>query len=157
MDEVRFRIVLQTPPAGVDYGLQKGRGSLFETVQKQRSTGGDLRFEFVAEPRGATSTADFRGPFVQGPAGGRFVYIDIGASAGQAGTPISRRLKVPLTGITADMIGRASGTAGAVLEACVPGTGRDGTPACASVKDFDGWKINTPGSPPRRRTSRPSR
>ena len=156
MDEhVRFRIVLETPPAGVDYGLQKGRGSLFETVQTQRSTGGDLRFEFVAERRGAASTADFRGPFVQGPAGGRFVYIDIGASAGQAGTPISRRLKIPLTGITADMVRRASGAAGTILEAYVPGTGRDGTPACASVKNFDGWKVSPPGSPPRR-TSRSS-
>jgi len=29
---------------------------------------------------------------------------------------------------------------GGVLEACVPGTGRDGGPACATVKDFDGWK-----------------
>ena len=140
-DDVRFRIVLETPPAGVDYGLQKGRGSIYETVQTQRSTGGDLHFEFSAEPRTA-SASDFRGPFVQGPAGGRFVYIDIGSCAGQVGTPWSRRLKIPLTGITADMIRRASGPGGdGVLEARVPGTGRDGTPACASVKDFGGWKL----------------
>jgi hypothetical protein len=76
-DDVRFRIVLETPPAGVDYGLQKGRGSIYETVQTQRSDGRDLRFEFSAEPR-AAAASDFRGPFIQGPAGGRFVYIDIG-------------------------------------------------------------------------------
>jgi hypothetical protein len=29
---------------------------------------------------------------------------------------------------------------GGVLEARVPGVGRDGGPACATVKDFDGWK-----------------
>ena len=106
-DAVKFRIVLEAPPADVDYGLQKGRGSIYETVQTQRSDGGDLQFEFDAEIKAAGAASDFRGPFVQGPAGGRFVYIDIGACAGQAGTPWSRRLKVPLGGITADMIRRA--------------------------------------------------
>ena len=141
MDDVRFRIVLESPPAGIDYALQKGHGSAFETVQTQRSSGTDLRFEFTAQVRPAGAVADFRGPFVQGPAGGRFVYIGIGQFAGQADTPFSRRLKIPLRGITADMIRRASG--GAVLEARVPGTGRDGTPACASVKEFDGWQLKT--------------
>jgi hypothetical protein len=139
-DEVRFRIVLETPPAGVDYGLQKGKGSVNEIVQTQRSTGGDLEFEFTAESRVSGTAADFRGPFVQGPAGGRFVYIGIGTYAGQTGTPWSRRLKVPLTSVSADMIRRAS-RPGSLLEAFVPGTGGDGTPACASVKDFAGWKI----------------
>ncbi len=138
-DAVRFRIVLEAPPTDVDYGLQKGRGSMYETVQAQRSHGGDLRFEFDAEVKASGDESDFRGPFVQGPAGGRFVYIGIGTYAGQTGTPWSRRLKVPLAGITADMIRRAA--RGAVLEASVPGTGRDGTPACASVRDFGGWKV----------------
>src|SRR6266705_4795042 len=42
---------------------------------------------------------NFAGPFVQGPAGERFVYIDIGTYAGQTNTPWSRRLKIPLSGI----------------------------------------------------------
>jgi uncharacterized protein DUF5990 len=145
-DEVRCRIVLETPPAGVDYGLQKGRGSLFETVQTQRSDGNDLQFEFIAQARASGSAVDFRGPFIQGPADGRFVYIDIGTFAGQTDTPWSRRLKIPLTGITPHMIRRTSGAGRAVLQACVPGTGRDGSPACASVKDFDGWKVARPSS-----------
>ena len=147
-DEVTCRIVLETPPPGVDYGLQKGRGSGFETVQTQRSDGHDLQFEFSAQARTSGSAADFRGPFIQGPAGGRFVYIDIGTIAGQADTPWSRRLKIPLTGITSHMIRRASGAEGVFLEARVPGTGRDGTPACASVKDFDGWTLRTRGRTP---------
>lgn len=141
MDDVSFRIVLEAPPAGVDYGLQRGHGSAFEAVQTQRSSGTDLRFEFTAQVRPSGAVADFRGPFVQGPAGGRFVYIGIGQFAGQTDTPWSRRLKIPLTGITPDMIRRAGG---AVFEARVPGTGRDGTPACASVKEFDGWKTLLP-------------
>ena len=153
---VNCRIILETPPPGVDYGLQKGRGSAYETVQTQRSDGADLRFEFTAgaclaaaRPEGerrmaraAGSSPDFRGPFIQGPAGGRFVYIDIGTCAGQTGTPWSRRLKIPLKGITTDMIRRASSAQGVVLEARVQGTGKDGSPACASVRGFDGWNLH---------------
>jgi hypothetical protein len=139
-DDVRFRIVLSAPPAGVAFGLQKGKGSIYETVQTQRSGGGDLRFEFSADVRPGAAV-DVRGPFVQGPAGGRFVYVRIGTLAGQIGSPWSRRLKIPLTGISSDLIRRATKTGGAVLEAHVHGTGRDGTPACASVKDFAGWKV----------------
>jgi len=44
--ELTFRIILESPPPGVDFGLQKGRGNEFEVVQKQRSGKGDLSFEF---------------------------------------------------------------------------------------------------------------
>jgi Family of unknown function (DUF5990) len=137
--EITLRIVLESPPPGVDFGVQKGKGSVYETIQTQRSTGSDLVFEFGVALKGesASRTADFGGPIVQGPRGGRFVYIDIGTYAGQRDTPWSRRLKIPLTGISSSLIRKAS--SGAVLEARVPGTAKDGSPACASVKDFDGW------------------
>lgn len=139
--EITLRIVLETPPPGVDFGIQKGRGSLFEVIQKQRSKGGDLSFEFSVGVRNAdgSGTPDFSGPIVQGPRGGRFVYVDIGTIAGQLDTPWSRRLKVPLTGITAGQIRGATSGAGGVLSTRVPGTGKDGGPSCASVKDFAGW------------------
>lgn len=44
--ELLFRIILEKPPAGVDFGLQKGGGNNYETVQKQRSEINDLKFEF---------------------------------------------------------------------------------------------------------------
>jgi hypothetical protein len=141
-----LRLILLAPPAGVDYGLQSGQGSGYETVQTQRSAGKDLRFEFSVEVKPAAkggvkkTLPDFRGRVVQGPAGGRFVYIDIGTYAGQTNTPWSRRLKVPLTGITWAQVERASRGARTLLEARVPGTAKDGSPACASVKDFGGWK-----------------
>jgi hypothetical protein len=127
--EIALRIVLQKPTAGVDFALQKGRGSAYETVQKQRSEGKDLEFDFtVAAKTGKDVLPDFAGPFVQGPSGERFVYLDIGTYAGQTNTPWSRRLKIPLSGITWDMV-----NAGAVLLALVPGTGTDGSPNCAYV------------------------
>ena len=137
--ELTCRIVLEAPPAGVDYALQKGRGSIYETVQTQRSKGQDLIFEFTVQVRSATSdpALDFAGPYVQGPRGQRFVYLDIGTCAGQTDTPWSRRLKVPLTGIPSAALRPAS----RVLETRVPGTGRDGSPTCATVKPFDGWTL----------------
>jgi Family of unknown function (DUF5990) len=140
-NDLTFRVVLETPPAGVDYGLQMGRGPEYEAVQKQRSKGKDLCFEFTVGIRaGKPAAPDFSGPVVQGPPGQRFVYIDIGTYAGQTGTPWSRRLKIPLIGITWDVIDRTSGGQ-IVLEVRVPGTARDGGPTCATVKPFGGWKL----------------
>jgi len=133
--EVALRIILQQPPAGVDFALQKGRGSAYETVQKQRSKGADLEFDFtVIVKTGNEVLPDFAGPFVQGPSGERFVYIDIGTCAGQANTPWSRRLKIPLSGVTRQMV-----DAQAVLLARVPGTGTDGGPSCAYA-----WRRSNP-------------
>jgi hypothetical protein len=132
-----LRIILEQPPAGVDFALQKGRGSLYEMAQKQRSDGKDLVFEFEPSIREGVpdSMAAVGGPFVQGPPKQRFVYVDIGTYAGQADSRWGRRLKIPLEGIPPKFIGT-----GGVLEARVPGTGRDGGPNCATVVDFEGWK-----------------
>lgn len=137
--ELTLRIIIEQPPAGVDFGLQKGSGNAWEAVQKQRSRQGeDLIFEFQPSIREGVSDsmAVLGGPFVQGPRRQRFVYVDIGTYAGQADSCWSRRLKIPLEDTLAKFIG-----AGGVLEARVPGTGRDGGPNCATVKDFDGWKL----------------
>jgi len=111
----------------VDFGLKKGHGSDSEDVAKQRSKGDDLEFEFTVTAKiGKDHLPNFTGPFVQGPAGERFVYINIGTYAGQTNTPWSRRLKIPLSGITWDML-----RSGKVLVAHIPGTGKDGGPSCA--------------------------
>jgi hypothetical protein len=139
--EISLRLVLERPTGGVDFGLQCGQGSSYEVTQKQRSDGHDLQFEFnVTVKSGKDGAPDFRGPFVQGAAGGRFFYINIGTYAGQKNTPWSRRLKVPLSGITWDAINSA-----AVLVANVPGTGKNG-PSCAyewrrRVSPSWGWQL----------------
>jgi hypothetical protein len=141
--EVTLRIVIEQPPKGVDLGLQKGRGSAYETVQRQRSQGSNLEFEFtVAVKAGHQSTPVFGGPFIQGPPRQQFVYLDVGTYAGQADSCWSRRIKVPLSGITQHAI-----VSEIVLEARIPGAARDGGPACGTVEPIDGWK------PARRRTA----
>ena len=133
---------MQKPPAGVDYAVQIGRGTAYETIGRQRSTGEDLRFEFgVGLGTSRPAAPDFRGRVVQGPRSQRFVYIGIGTFAGQADSCWSRRLKVPLTGVTWTMVDDAFADAEMVLETRVRSSGRDGSPSCATVKPFDRWKL----------------
>jgi hypothetical protein len=141
--ELTLRIVLEKPPADVDFGVQKGRGGNYETIQKQRSDGRDLSFEFSVRVKLGDKDAlpNFLGPTVQGPTGERFIYIDIGTYAGQTGTCWSRRLKIPLRGITPDTINRGLADAKSLLETRIPGTGKDGGPTCATVKPFPGWRL----------------
>ena len=140
--EINLQIILTQPPPNVLFGLQKGSGNVYETVQKQKSGSQDLLFTFSVKIKGdkkEDASPKFSGPFVQGPAGGKFVYIDIGTCAGQIDTVWSRRLKVPLTGITWELIADPT----LMLETKVPGTGKDGGPNCATVKPFEGWRIKT--------------
>jgi len=139
--EITLRIVVERPPSGVYFGLQKGSGSNYETVQTVESRSADLKFEFNVRVRqGKDGRPNFLGPFVQGPAHERFVYLDIGTCAGQTNTPWSRRLKIPLRSITWDLISPTAKSSLATLEARVEGTGKDGGPSCGTVKPFEGWK-----------------
>jgi hypothetical protein len=140
---ITFQVILQTPPAGVDYGIQKGSGNSYETIQKQRSTGKDLQFEFsITVKTGKDNAPDFSGAIVQGKRGERFIYIDIGTYAGQQDSIWGRRLKIPLTAITAGSIKKLLADTGLKLVSKVQGTGKDGGPNCATVKPFDGWHLS---------------
>ena len=142
--EITLQIVLLKPTPGVDFGLQKGSNSNYETIQKQRSESNDLSFNFAVKVKGDKTkdkSPKLSGSFVQGPTDGKFIYIDIGTYAGQTGTPWARRLKVPLTGITWKDIDQLIANPNLVMETIVPGTGIDGSPNCATVKPFNGWKI----------------
>jgi hypothetical protein len=135
--ELKLRIILESPPPGIDFGLQKGSGNDYETVQTKTSTNADLRFEFSVRVReGKTGQPNFLGPFAQGPANERFVYVDIGTCAGQKNTVWSRRLKVPLRSISWEMIEK-----GKTVETRIAGTGKDGGPTCATPKPFSGWRV----------------
>jgi len=144
--ELTLKIVLENPPGGVDFGLQKGSGNKYETIQIQRSGDKNLEFEFeITVKLNNDRLPNFLGAFVQGPPAQRFIYIDIGTCAGQKDTGWSRRLKIPLTGISLDTIKELSANSTKILEARVPGTGRDNGPNCATVKPFNGWFISNRG------------
>ena len=143
--KLRLRIVLEAPPSGVEFGLQDGKGNSYETIQKQTSKGKDLSFDCTVTVKDNRDNGlpNFLGPLTQGPPTGRFIYIDIGKLAGQKDCVWERRIKVPLTGITWDMIHRVSADSTLVLEAHLPGTAKDGGPSCATVHPGKGWKCGT--------------
>ncbi len=138
-----FRIILERPPAGIDFALQQGHANAYQLAQKQTSTGKDLKFEFTVKVRaGKDQQPNFTGNFVQGPVGDRFVYINIGTYAGQINTQWSRRLKIPLSPISWDLL-----RAGKVIAARVPGADQKGEPSCAyawrkRVGPSWGWQIS---------------
>jgi hypothetical protein len=144
MSEVRLRIVVDDPVPGVYLRLQRGKDELVEATSE---TAKQVTFDLTARvgtplPDGAPN---FLGPFTQGPPAVRFVYIRVGRSAGQPNTPVDRRAKIALGGITSELLARALKKPGSVLEVHIPGRGKDGTPTCATVKLQPGaWRL-TPG------------
>jgi hypothetical protein len=90
---VPLRIVLVDPPPGVDFGIQEGKGNDYKTIAIQRSKTGDLVLECALNVKGnrADGPPNFAGPISQGPPTGRFIYIDIGKSAGQLDSCWQRR------------------------------------------------------------------
>ena len=144
--EITLKIILTTPVPDVVYGVQKGSGVNYETVQKQISACDDIFFLFTIKVKGDRSKDNlpkFSGSYVQGLADNKFVYIDIGTYAGQADTIWSRRLKIPLTGITWKDIDLLAGNPNSIMETHVTGTGKDGGPNCATVKPFEGWHFKS--------------
>ena len=134
LKEISLRIVLQNPVDGTLYGLQKGKGPTYETVQAQLGNGSDLTFDFtvsIKEANGA-SLPTLAGPFVQGPAGNRFIYITIGHYAGQTGALWSGRMKIPLP--EASFQNALSDEGKSFWSCTVAGRNEAGKPVLATVK-----------------------
>ncbi len=137
--ELRLRIVVIHLPASVAFSVQRGRSELLPPARK---TSAEVVFDFsvrVADPNG--SEPNFLGPFAQGPAGERFVYVNSGQRAGEGESCWDRRAKVHLKDIGWPLVKKALASGG-VLEARIEGTGRDGGPACATVPLLGGgWRL----------------
>ena len=136
-----LRITLVNPPPGVLFAVQRGKAEL-ETPSL--SNGDNLSFEFSVRigDRG-DERPNFLGPLVQGPQGGRFVYVNSGTLAGQANSCWTRRAKVGLKDIGWDLVNQVLDQPSKRLEARIGGKAGDGGPACATVRLLgDGWAID---------------
>jgi len=124
---VSFRIVIEQPVIGVLHSLQAKDDLPLDPKASQ--TGEALRFDFAVR---VAPGPKFFGDQVrrEGPER-RFVYIRIGQAAGDPGSPWSRRMKIDIHDIESALLEQAAG--GGVLEITVNGTGKDGTPTCATV------------------------
>ena len=130
-----LRIVIENPVIGVLHSLQAGDDTPLDP--KHSREGEALFFDF---PIRVGPGPKFFGDQVRrdGPVR-RFVYIRIGQSAGDPSSPWSRRMKIDIHDIGNDLLDHAADGDGAI-ETTVIGTGKDGTPACATVRPT-GWRI----------------
>lgn len=137
---IPLRIVVANPPAGVEFRVQRGRGDLLAPSRRDAST-----LVFALSVRVGAPLADgrpnFLGDYAQGTPTDRFVYVNSGTGAGQAGSCWDRRAKVKLGSITSAQVRRLLADPSLVLEAQIEGTGRDGGPACATVLPPRGWRV----------------
>jgi len=125
---IRLRIVIETPVPGVAHSLQSKDDAPLDP--KTSAAGGSLAFDVALR---VAPGPKFFGDQVrrEGPER-RFVYIRIGQMAGDPASPWSRRMKIDIHDLGQDLLDRA--IAGGIIEIAVDGTGRDGTPACATVR-----------------------
>lgn len=126
---VTLRLIIDDPVPGVRYSLQK------DDLPFEPHTAGDgpIAFELpvTLHPDGRMS-----GPFVRREGTvRRFVYIRIGTSAGDHASPWSRRAKIDIHDIPKALL-----APGALLEVHLPGRGKDGSPACATVRPVAPWR-----------------
>lgn len=132
MTEVRVRLTIDDPVPGVRYSLQK------DDMPFAPVTAGDGPLSFVL-PLTLHDDGRMTGPFVRREGKERrFVYIRIGIAAGDHATTLNRRAKIDVHDIPSALLDRAR--AGVVLEVGLPGRGKDGTPACATVRPVRGWR-----------------
>lgn len=132
--EIRLRIVIENPVPGVMLSLQDKKS---QPVDAKLPGKGPVVFEFLIR---IAAGPKFFGEQVrsEGPER-RFVYVAIGAQAGQKGTPWSRRMKIDIHDIPQALLDRAA--KGKTIEGVVNGTGKDGTPACATMTLKKPWRV----------------
>ena len=130
---ITLRLTIHDPVPGVCYSLQGKDG---EPVDAVTATEAPLSLD---APVILNDDNRLTGPFVrrEGPTR-RFVYIAIGTSAGQHASEWSRRAKIDVHDIPADLLAQAR--QGEVLEVVLPGRAKDGGPACATVRPIQAWR-----------------
>jgi hypothetical protein len=93
--------------------------------------------------------ADIAGPYIQGPPGGRFIYLSWGIIGDDGTFEMFRRAKLWLTAITPETIAEA-GTDGTIV-ARLGLTDPKGNPTCASVRPpLIQWSAEPAGQEPAR-------
>ena len=134
--EIRARIVIEQPVAGVLHSLQEDDAPL---DPKRSQAGEPLAFDFPLRIERTAEGAKVFGKQVrrEGPLR-RFVYIRIGTAAGDCASPWTRRMKIDIHEIDPALLDAAM--AGRVLEGAINGTLPDGSPACATIRPVT-WRV----------------
>lgn len=90
-----------------------------------------VTWELEATPV-SSDFADFRGPYISGPPGNRFIYLSWGIVEEPGTFEMFRRAKIMFDGIPAEVMGEAR--ASNVLIGRLGLTDHKGNPTCAAVR-----------------------
>jgi hypothetical protein len=140
-ETLSLRIIVVDPPPNILWALQLDQDEL---VKPTFSTKTRVSFDFTVDVVEDSSPTGFRlrGSAVQGRPGKRFVYLRMGAYAGQVGASAGWRAKIGLEGISRKLIEAMKAKRSGVLEVQFVGTGPKGGPACATVPLLGaGWHV----------------
>ena len=140
-ETLSLRITVVDPPPNILWALQLGQDELVNPTLNTKSR---ISFDFTVEIIEDSSTAGFRlrGPAVQGRPGERFVYLRMGAYAGQVDASAGWRAKIGLEEISYKLVKAAKAKGSGVLEVQFAGTGPKGGTACATVPLLKpGWHL----------------
>lgn len=127
--EIPIRIIIEQPVVGVLHSLQSKDDQPLDP--KSSKAGESLTFDLTVR---IGPGPKFFGDQVrrEGPER-RFVYIRVGQMAGDPTSPWTRRMKIDIHDIGQELLDAAAKDA-RCIEISVIGTGKDGTPACATVR-----------------------
>lgn len=121
-ETVTLQITLTDPVPGVFYALQDKDNQLSGITT---ASGPAITFTLTVERDG---TGRVFGKYAMGTPTARFFYICSGTSAGQPGSPWTRRAKISLMAIPP----------GTAFSGRINGRSKDGGPVCASTPLLDG-------------------
>ena len=127
-ESVTLRLTIADPVPGLHYWRQDAKNAPHDI---RLSTDAPLTFDIPIDLR---PDGTLGGTWVRREGKERrFVYIAIGGA--MAGLPVvSRRAKIDVHDIPAHLL-----KPGAVIATTLPGRGKDGTPACATVRPLTAW------------------
>jgi hypothetical protein len=150
MTELSVRIIGTDSPgtrcAGherVHVGVQRGDEVVGIIPARAESTAFELSVQVVGDAHGI----DFRGPYVHGRRGARFLYLSWGELDDQGNFHMFRRAKLDLTSLPPELVNQAA-VGGAGVEGVLSLTDPKGGPVCASVRPPAlRWRLASAGSP----------
>lgn len=139
--ELTVRVVVKDAPAGVKFAVQRDRSELLEPLlHTDTALMFDVPIRVVAKP--GSEAPNILGPYAQGPASDRFLYLNSGTLAGQTNTPWTRRAKIKTAGISWALVEAALAHGNGCLLAEVHGLAADGGPCCGTVPLLGGaWRV----------------
>jgi Family of unknown function (DUF5990) len=115
---------------GIEVGVQR-KNKPDERLGQVSADADSVTWEIEATPVPST-TADFRGPYISGPPGGRFIYLSWGVVEEPGTFEMFRRAKIMFDGVPAEVMSGAQKSG--VLIGRLGLTDPKGNPTCAAVR-----------------------